>query len=253
MKRTMQQLIPAALLGLLGASHAVLGDTVSVAVAANFTDATRDIVSLFEQATGHTARVSFGSTGKLFSQIENGAPFEVFLAADSRRPVKAEKAGLAVPGTRFTYARGKLVLWSARPGVFEDGEAYVKAVAFPRAAIANPRTAPYGLAAQQVMEYLGVWEAAQPRLVQGDSIAQAFQFTATANAEVGFVAFSQVKAWNREPGTLWEIPQDYYAPIAQQAVLLQKGIERPAARAFLDFLRTPEAHAVITGYGYGVE
>lgn len=226
-----------------------LAEEVIVAVAANFTNATRDIVPLFAKATGHTAKVSFGSTGKLFSQIENGAPFEVFLAADSKRPEKAEREGLAVPGTRFTYARGKLALWSAKPGVFKDGESYVKSLAFPRAAIANPRTAPYGLAAQQVMGHLGVWEQARPKLVQGDSIAQTFQFVATGNAEVGFVAFSQVKAWGKGAGSLWEIPETYYAPIAQQAVLLKRGEGNPAAHAFLDFLKTPEAHAVISGYG----
>jgi len=232
----------------LTCGQALAGEVI-VAVAANFTNATRDIVPLFEKATGHTAKVSFGSTGKLFAQIENGAPFEVFLAADSKRPEKAEKEGLAVPGTRFTYARGKLALWSAKPGVFKDGESYVKSLVFPRAAIANPRTAPYGLAAQQVMGHLGVWEQARPKLVQGDSIAQTFQFVATGNAEVGFVAFSQVKAWGKDAGSLWQIPETYYAPIAQQAVLLKKGEGNPAARAFLDFLKTPEAHAVISGYG----
>lgn len=242
------------LIGLLLASMSTVhADEVVVAVAANFTDATRDIVPLFEKATGHTVKVSFGSTGKLYSQIENGAPFEVFLAADSKRPAKAEKEGLAVPGTRFTYAKGKLALWSAKPGVFADGEAYLKAMSFPRAAIANPKTAPYGLAAQQVMQHLGVWDKVKGKLVQGDSIAQTFQFAATGSAELGFVAFSQVKAWKGEAGTLWEIPDAYYAPIAQQAVLLKKGGANGAARAFLEFLKSAEAHAVITGYGYGVE
>jgi molybdate transport system substrate-binding protein len=239
-------------LGLGFAAGLTQAAEVSVAVAANFTDATREIVPLFEKATGHKVKVSFGSTGKLFSQIENGAPFELFLAADSKRPAKAEKEGLAVGGTRFTYAKGKLALWSPKVGAFSDAEAFLKAGQFKRAAIANPKTAPYGLAAQQVMEHLGVWSALQGKLVRGDSIAQTFQFAASGNAEVGFVALSQVKAWKESKGTTWEIPQAYYAPIAQQAVLLKKGEANPAARAFLKFLKGDEARAVITGYGYGI-
>lgn len=228
-------------------------DDVVVAVAANFADATRAIVPLFEKATGHRVRVSFGSTGMLFSQIENGAPFEVFLAADAARPAKAEDEGLAVPNTRFTYARGRLVLWSPDAGAFHDGEAYVRTLAFRRAAIANPALAPYGLAARQVMEHLGVWERARPRLVLGEDIAQAFQFVATENADAGFVALAQVKAWKGDPGALWEIPKSFYVPIDQQAVLLKKGEAHPAARAFLEFLKSPAARRVITGDGYGVE
>ncbi len=240
-------------LGLFLAVNNALADEISIAVAANFTDATRDIVPLFEKATGHTVKVSFGSTGKLYAQIEHGAPFEVFLAADSKRPEKAEMAGLAVEGSRFTYAVGKLALWSPKAGVFSDGEAFVKKGDFNRAAIANPKTAPYGLAAQQVMEHLGVWNNLQAKLVRGDSIAQTFQFAATGNTEVGFVALSQVKAWKESNGSVWEIPQAYYEPIAQQAVLLKKGSEKPAAQAFLDFLKSSEAHVVISGYGYGVK
>ena len=235
------------------ASPGIQADELSVAVAANFTDATRDIVPLFEKATGHTVKVSFGSTGKLFSQIENGAPFEVFLAADSKRPKKAENEGLAKKGSRFTYAIGKLALWSPRADTFSDAETFLKKAQFKRAAIANPKTAPYGLAAQQVMEHLGVWNILQPKLVRGDSIAQTFQFAATGNAEVGFVALSQVKSWKDGQGSVWEIPQGYYAPIEQQAVLLKKGEDSAAAKAFLNFLKSDEARAVITGYGYGVE
>lgn len=231
----------------------VQADEVSVAVAANFTDATRDIVPLFEKATGHTVKVSFGSTGKLYSQIEHGAPFQVFLAADSKRPKKAEAEGLAVQGTRFTYAMGKLALWSAKPGAIKDGEAYLKESGFTRIAIANPKTAPYGLAAQQVMEHLGTWPKVQGKLVRGDSIAQTFQFVATGNAEAGFVALSQVKAWKKGEGSAWEIPQAYYEPIEQQAVMLNEGSENPAAKAFIEFLKSDAARSVITGYGYGVK
>jgi len=225
----------------------------SIAVAANFTDVTREIVPLFEKATGHQVKVSFGSTGKLFSQIEHGAPFELFLAADSRRPMRAEAQGLAVAGSRFTYARGKLALWSSTTKAFSDAEAYLRAGNFRRAAIANPKTAPYGLAAQQVMQVLGIWSSLKGKLVRGDSIAQTFQFVASGNAEVGFVALSQVRAWHNSEGTAWEIPQDYYAPIEQQAVLLTKGETNPAASAFLDFLKGDAARDVIAAYGYGVE
>jgi molybdate transport system substrate-binding protein len=225
----------------------------SIAVAANFTDATRDIVPLFEKASGHKLRVSYGSTGKLYSQIENGAPFEVFLAADSKRPEKAEAEGLAVVGSRFTYAMGKLALWSPQAARFDDPAAYLKGADFAHVAIANPRTAPYGLAAQQVMEKLGVWNTLQSKIVRGDSIAQTFQFAASGNAEVGFVALSQVTAWNKTTGTTWNIPQSYYAPIEQQAVLLKNGDSNPAARAFLDFLKGSKARKVISSYGYGVE
>lgn len=224
----------------------------SVAVAANFTDATRDIVPLFEKETGHKVKVSFGSTGKLYSQIENGAPFEVFLAADSKRPKKAEVENLAVKGSRFTYAMGKLALWSPQAGQFSNAETYLKKGSFAHVAIANPKTAPYGLAAQQVMEHLGLWRKLQGKIVQGDSIAQTFQFAASGNAEIGFVALSQVKAWKESKGSLWEIPQSNYAPIEQQAVLLKKGESNDAAKAFLDFLKGSAARKVITGYGYGV-
>jgi molybdate transport system substrate-binding protein len=228
-------------------------DEVSVAVAANFTDATRRLDALFEQASGHRLKISYGSTGKLYAQIGHGAPFEVFLAADIERPRKAEQAGLAVPGSRFVYARGRLVLWSARPGLFEAGEPYLQAADFAHLAIANPKTAPYGLAARQVLGRLGIWSSLQARLVRGDSIAQTFQFVATGNAEAGFVAYSQIKGWQGEPGSLWLIPQDYYEPIEQAAVLLQKGADNPAARAFLEFLQGDAARDLIQSYGYGVD
>lgn len=242
---------------LLGASLAwsapARTETLQLAVASNFAEVTRALVPLFEAARGHRVRASFASTGTLYAQIVHGAPFEVFLAADVERPARAEAEGLAVPGTRFTYARGRLVLWSARDGIFHDGEAYVKSLAFAHLAIANPATAPYGRAARDVMEHLGLWKQVGARLLRGTSVAQAFQFVATGHAEVGFVAFSQVQVWQKAGGSLWEIPARYYAPIDQQAVLLEKGRESPAARAFLRFLRTPQARAVIARHGYQVE
>ncbi len=226
---------------------------VSVAVAANFTDAARQIAQRFQETTGHSAKISYGSTGKLYAQIQNGAPFEVFLAADTERPIKAEEEGLAVPGSRFIYARGKLALWSAKAGLFGDGVAYLENNTFDHLAIANPDTAPYGLAARQVMAHLDLLSVLKPKLVQGDSIAQTFQFVATGNAEAGFVALSQVKGWQGDPGSTWEVPTEYYAPIEQAAVLLQTGAGNPAARAFLDFLKSDAAREIITAYGYGVE
>lgn len=235
-----------------GALPAMAGE-VSVAVAANFTDATRDIIPLFEKATGNSVKVSFGSTGKLYAQISNGAPFEVFLAADRKRPKRAEAAGLAVPGSRFTYALGKIFLWSGKAGMWNDGETWLKQGKFTHLAIANPRTAPYGLAAEQAMQHLGVWGAVQSKLVRGDSISQTFQFIASSNAEAGFVAGSQVKAWKGGDGSRWEVPQAYYQPIEQQAVLLKRGGDNPVARAFLTFLKSSAARAVIRGYGYGIK
>jgi molybdate transport system substrate-binding protein len=248
-----KNLTSAILLALTLFSRLGLAEEVSVAVAANFTDATRQLIPLFEQSTGHTVKASFGSTGKLYSQIENGAPFEVFLAADTKRPAKAETEALAVAGSSFVYAKGKLVLWSAKPGLFPAGEAYLKTAAFDHLALANPKTAPYGLAAQQVMAHLGLLSALSPKLVKGDSIAQTFQFVVTGNAQAGFVASSQIKAWRGDAGSVWEIPAEYYSPIEQTAVLLKKGESNPAAQAFLDFLKSDASRKVIVEYGYAVE
>jgi molybdate transport system substrate-binding protein len=244
-----------AMLAAASISHPVIADEVRVAVAANFTGAARELAPLFEKQTGHSVKLSFGSTGKLYTQIENGAPFDVFMAADTKRPERAVQKGLAVPDSQFIYARGRLVLWSTSPCLFEDGETYLRGATFDHLAIANPKTAPYGLAAQQVMQKLGVWDEIdmQDKLVRGDSIAQAFQFVATENADIGFVAMSQVKAWKGDAGSSWEVPQELYEPIDQGAVLLKRGAENPAARAFMAFLSSAEASSVIEGFGYGVK
>lgn len=226
---------------------------VSVAVAANFTDAARQLARLFQQDSGHTAKISYASTGKLFAQIEHGAPFEVLLAADVKRPLKAEQLGLAVAGSRFIYARGRLVLWSSHANRFDNAVDYLQYGDFAHIAIANPKTAPYGLAAQQVLTQLGRWTDIQPRLVRGDSIAQTFQFVASGNAAAGFVAYSQVKAWTGNAGSVWLIPQDYYQPIEQAAVLLKKGQHNPAAKAFLEFLKSAAARQVISDFGYAID
>lgn len=227
-------------------------ETTKVAVAANFTDAARALSPVFEQTTGHRIKISYGSTGKLYSQIENGAPFDVFLAADQARPAKAEKDGLAIADSRFVYAKGKIVLWSSDKASFSDGETFLNLKQFKRLALANPKTAPYGVAARQVMEKLGIWSDVQKQLVRGDTIAQAFQFTATGNADVGFVAGSQHKAWKGDKGAVWEIPETYYEPISQAAVLLNKGADNPAAIAFYEFLKSSQAHEIIESFGYGI-
>lgn len=241
------------LLVLSFSTQQAVADEVNIAVAANFTGATKKLVPLFEKATGDTVKASFGSTGKLYAQIANGAPFEVFLAADTKRPLKAEKAGLAVPGEHFIYAKGKLVLWSAKKGLFQNGEQFLKQGNFSHLAFANPKTAPYGAAAKQVMQHLGIWSHLQARLVQGESISQTFQFVATGNAQAGFVAYSQLKAWQGAAGSSWVIPATFYQPIEQGAVLLKKGASNPAALAFFDFLQSKPARKVIESFGYGVK
>lgn len=246
----MRQSGPAAALALalLVATPARAGETL-VAVAANFTAVAQEIGAAFAETTGHEAVFSFGSTGKLYAQIAHGAPFQVFLAADAARPEKAEAEGLGVPGTRFTYALGRIVLFSADRTLVDLGGAVLSSGDFDRLAIANPQTAPYGAAAIEAMTALGVLDALEPNIVQGDSITQTFQFVMTGNAELGFVALSQVAG--HDQGSRWTIPGDLHTPIRQDAILLRPGEDSVAARAFLDFLRGPEAAAIMTRYGYG--
>jgi len=222
--------------------------SVNVAVAANFSDAVKMIAREFEQTSGHRAVLSFGSTGQLYTQIGQGAPFQVFLAADQARPRRAVADGLAVPGSLFTYAVGKIVLFSRDPNLV-TGEATLRHPRFQKIAIANPTTAPYGAAAVETMTALKVYDALKPRIVQGNNIAQAFQFVQTGNAELGFVALAQVAG--REDGSRWVVPDNLYTPIRQDAVLLKTGADNPAARAFLDFLKGPKAAAIIAKFGYG--
>ncbi|MDK9556372.1 molybdate ABC transporter substrate-binding protein [Marinobacter sp. M216] len=226
------------------------GADVRLAVAANFTDTGNELIAAFAEATGRQASASYGSTGKLYAQIRHGAPFDVFMAADRRRPELLEDNGLGVKGTRFTYARGQLVLWSPQSGLLEAPETWLASKDFTRLAIANPKTAPYGMAAREVLIRLDLWAPLQQRLVRGDSIAQTFQFVATANAQAGFVALSQIRAWNENEGSLWRIPSAYYSPINQQAILLTRGERNPAARQWLEFLRSETARSIIERYGY---
>ncbi|WP_018700542.1 molybdate ABC transporter substrate-binding protein [Amorphus coralli] len=234
--------------GILQADPAVAGQA-RVAVASNFTDAARRIAAAFEAQGDHTVTLSFGSTGQIFTQIAQGAPFDAFLAADQTRPERAVAEGLAVAGSRFTYASGRLALYSADPGLV-TGETTLARGTFDKLAIANPETAPYGAAAIETMEALGVLDAIRPKLVRGANIAQTYQFVATGNAELGFVALSQIAA--SEGGSRWIVPETLHAPIAQDAVLLSEAADRQAAIAFLAFLKGPDARAIIAGFGYGV-
>jgi len=237
----------AGLLALVACGAAQAND-VQVAVAANFTAPMQKIAAAFEHDTGHKAVLAFGATGKFYAQIVNGAPFEVLLAADDETPAKLEAEHRTVPGTRFTYATGKLVLWSAQDG-YVDGQGQVlKTGDFAHLAIANPKTAPYGAAAVETLHKLHVYERVQGRLVQGENIAQAYQFVDSKNAELGFVALSQVI--NRKDGSRWLVPQEDYAPITQDAVLLTPGKDSAAAKDFLAYLRGDEAVTIIKSFGY---
>lgn len=237
----------ALLVALVAAGPALAAET-NVAVAANFTEPAKEIAARFKQRTGHTATLSFGASGQFYAQIANGAPYQVFLSADLERPQKAEIEGLAVPGTRFTYATGRLVLFSRTPRLVDSGGAILSRGGWEKVAIADPKAAPYGQAAVETLLSLKLYDGVQPKLVQGASIAQTLQFVQTGAAELGFVAFSQVI--NERGGSRWVVPARLHSPIDQQAVLLKTGANNTAARAFLQFLRGPEARAIIRRYGY---
>lgn len=224
---------------------------VRVAVAANFARPMEKIAEAFTAATGHTVALSVGSTGRLYSQIVAGAPFELLLAADERTPARLVQEGHAQATQRFTYAIGQLVLWSPVAGRVDAEGRVLSASGWQRLAIANPKLAPYGAAAMAVLHKRGLVGHVAPRLVTGDSIAQAYQFVATGNAELGFVALSQVQAPGQAvSGSVWRVPQDYYPEIRQDVVLLRRGEDNPAAVALLKYLREPEARALIAAYGY---
>lgn len=226
---------------------------VKVAVAANFTAPMQKIAQAFEQETGHKALLSFGATGNFYAQIRHGAPFQVLLAADDETPLKLEQEGLAVAGSRFTYATGRLVLWSRQPGLVDDQGELLRSGRFQRLALANPKLAPYGSAAIETLTRLGLLEALRPRLVQGDNIGQTYQFVATENAQLGFVALSQVQTAGRiAQGSAWIVPASLHQPIKQDAVLLRAGQGNPAASALLAFLKGEKARAVIRSFGYEI-
>ena len=243
---------PAFVLALLGTAL-VHAEEVQVAVAANFTAPMQKIAVEFEKDTGHKAQLAFGSTGKFYAQIRNGAPFEILLAADDTTPEKLEKEGAAVAGSRFTYAIGKLALWSSKAGFVDDKGEVLKKGEFKHVSIANPKLAPYGAAAIETLTALKLLDAIQPKFVQGENIAQTHQFVATGNAELGFVALSQVmKDGKISEGSAWIVPSNLHQPIRQDAVLLTNGKGKPASEALMKYLAGEKAKAVIQSFGYAL-
>jgi molybdate transport system substrate-binding protein len=239
-------------ISLISVSFMTHAETTLVAVAANFTKPMNEIAAAFEKSTGHTAKLSFGSSGKFVSQIENAAPFEVFLSADDKSPAKLAEKGLAVADSRFTYCIGKLVLWSTKAGfVDQDGEVLTKG-GFKHLALADPKLAPYGAAAIEVLKNKGLFDKLQPLFVLGENISQTQQFISTNNAELGFIALSQVLDNGKISGSAWQVPDNLYSPIRQDAVLLKKGEANPAATALLQYLKSDEAKAIISKYGYAL-
>jgi molybdate transport system substrate-binding protein len=230
-------------------SSPAFADEIRIAVATNFASAMSELVSVYEAASEHTLIVSTGSTGAHYAQIKNGAPFELFFAADALRPALLEDEGRAIRGSRFTYAVGRIALWSPRED-YVDGEGRVLETAgFRHVAIANPELAPYGAAAREVLEGRGLWDRLRDRLVQGQDIGQTYSFVYSGNAELGFVAYSQIaRRDGRIEGSFWLVPESLHEPIEQQAVALE---DVAAAREFLEFVKSPQARAIIRSYGYG--
>lgn len=250
MKTLRTLLLISLVLVLAGGTGALRADEIRVAVASNFSDAIQAVAEVFEEETGHQVILVFGSTGKHYAQIRNGAPFAAFFAADARRPELLEAEGVARPGSRFTYAVGKVVLWSPDPDLIDSSASVLVDGGFRYLAMANPKLAPYGEAAEQIMRTKGVWDGLQNRIVRGENIGQTFQFVKSGNAELGFVALSQVmKPGATIAGSFWRPPQALYTPIEQQAVLLE---ENPAARQFLAFMQTRAAVNIIESHGYDV-
>jgi molybdate transport system substrate-binding protein len=240
------------LVWLLASPQIVWSGEAYIAVASNFLNPLKEIAARFKQDTGSRVVLISGSTGKLYAQARHGAPFDVLLAADSKRPVLLEREGVGVIGTRFTYAVGNLVLWSLKRGEVK-GEESLAQLNEGKLAIANPKTAPYGRAAQQTLEKLGHWKKLQPHLVRGENIAQTLQFVATENARLGFVAKSQLKDPRfKFKGSRWEVPAGLHEPILQQAILLKPGLDNSYAKQFLKYMNGPAAKKIIRNYGYHV-
>ena len=242
-----------AALALTLSAFAVQAEEVQVAVAANFTAPMQDIAALFAKDTGHTAALSFGSTGKFYAQITNGAPFDVFLSADDKTAARLVSEGKAVATSLMPYALGSLVLWSADESTVDAEGKVLASGNFAHLAIANPKLAPYGAAAMQTMDKLGLTEKLQPKLVMGENIGQTYQFVHTGNAQLGFVALSQVmKDGKITKGSAWRVPAEMHTPIRQDAVVLERGKANPAAAALVTYLKSDAARAVIRSYGYGI-
>lgn len=252
MRALVHRLFAIVLMSLAVFPHRAMADSALVAVAANFAETAEALTALFHQQTGHDLTLTTGSTGKLYAQIRAGAPFDLLLSADSATPARLVAEGLAATGSTFTYAIGRLTLWSNdKNRIGANGPAALQDPQLHHLAIANPDLAPYGVAARQALQNLGLWEALQPKVVMGQNIGQTHSMVATGAAEIGFVALSAVLSPHRpDTGSRWDVPQDLFDPIRQDAVLLDHGAENAAARAFLDFLRSPEAGAVITAFGY---
>lgn len=236
-------------------SYSIIGvvyaDTVHVAVASNFTEAMKEVVTQFEKNSEHTVILSFGSSGKFFAQIQNGAPFQVFLSADQSKPEALEKSGFTIADSRFTYAIGALALWSIKPDFVDKDYNNLKTDSFNKLALANPKLAPYGVAAVEVLEALDLKQTTESKWVMGENIAQTYQFIATGNADLGFVALSQIMSKGHiTEGSSWIIPSELYSPIRQDAVLLKKAKDSAGAKALVDYLRSDEARAIIHSYGY---
>ncbi len=243
----------AAWLAVASAPGVAQADVVHVAVAANFTAPAKALAEILRKSTGHEAKLSFGATGAFYTQIKQGAPFDVLLAADDERPLRLEQEGDSVPGSRFTYAIGQLALWSAKPGLVDDQGAVLKGGAFNKLAIANPKLAPYGAAAVQTLDKLGLAAALQAKLVVGESIGQTYNFIATGNADLGFVALAQVLEGGKlKSGSMWVVPAQDHAPIVQDAVMLKRAASNPAAQAWMTLLKSPNTQALIRSYGYAV-
>lgn len=232
-------------------STAVLAEEVQVAVAANFAAPMKQIAADFEKATGHKAVLAFGATGKFYAQIRNGAPFEILLSADDETPSKLAGEGAAIAASQFTYAKGKLVLWSAKPAIVDAQGEVLKRGGFDHLALANPRLAPYGAAAVEAMKALGVHDGLAAKFVTAENIGQTYQFVKSGNALLGFVALSQVSKDNRiTEGSAWVVPANLYQPIKQDAIVLNAGKGKPAPEALMKFLQGDKAKAVIRSYGY---
>ncbi len=247
-------ILPACVLAYAFTSTMAFADTINVAVASNFTAPAKDIAADFESQTGHTVELSFGSSGKFYAQISNGAPFEVFLSADQAKPEALIKEDLALAESRFTYAEGQLALWSADPEKVDPLGKILDEDDFNRLAMANPKLAPYGLAALQTLETLELVDKTQTKWVTGNNIAQTFQYVDTSNADIGFVALSQITQNNKiTHGSVWIIPDEFYLPIRQDAVLMKSAERNAAAQEFLDYLKSDEAHQVIQSYGYKIQ
>ena len=235
---------------ILVAAAPAFADEISIAVAANFTAPMKLIAAEFEKESGHKVVASFGATGKFYAQIKNGAPFEILLAADDETPTKLVKENAGVVGSQCTYAVGKLVLWSAKPGLVDGAGAVLKKGDFAHLSVADPKLAPYGAAGVETMKALGVYESVQPKVVTAENITQAYQFISSGNAELGFVALSQVLKDGKIEGSSWLVPANLYSPIRQDAVVLDKGKGQPAVDALMKFLKGDKAKAIIKSFGY---